>query len=172
MPRSSPDSTSGRSPDSPDGQVQLTPRNGTRDARQHRFDEGGNGRRVTVDAKLIDGVTHGFLSASFLVPRESAGRPTCQGLEPTTGRTAGDRRFESFLTSRTTASRAQGNAEPPDVAVSTSLGPRAEEVRSWLLRLTTPRFVRLTIRRGSRCTLATTTSSRIAGRCRRLGRRP
>ena len=36
--------------------------------------------------------------------------------------------------------------EPPDVALSTSLGPRAEEVRSWLLRLTTPRFVRLIIR--------------------------
>src|SRR5687768_10162516 len=37
----------------------------------------------------------------------------------------------------------RASAEPPDVAASTSLGPRAEEVRSWLLRLTTHRFVRL-----------------------------
>jgi hypothetical protein len=37
----------------------------------------------------------------------------------------------------------QASAEPPDVAASTPLGLRAEELRSWLLRLTTPRFVRL-----------------------------
>ena len=63
------------------------------------------------------------------------------GKAPDSG--SGDRRFESFLASQTTTSRAQRSAEPPDVAASTSLGPRAEEVRSWLLRLTTPRFVRL-----------------------------
>ena len=38
MPRSSPDSTSGRSPDSPNRQVHLTPRTGSRDPRRHRFD--------------------------------------------------------------------------------------------------------------------------------------
>jgi site-specific recombinase XerD len=38
MPRSSPDSTSGRSPDSPDREVHLTPRTGSRDPRHHRFD--------------------------------------------------------------------------------------------------------------------------------------
>jgi hypothetical protein len=38
MPPSSPDSTSGRSPDSPDHQVHLTPRTGSRDPRRHRFD--------------------------------------------------------------------------------------------------------------------------------------
>jgi hypothetical protein len=38
MPRSSPDSTSGRSPDSLDRQVHLTPRTGSRDPRRYRFD--------------------------------------------------------------------------------------------------------------------------------------
>ncbi|HET9757296.1 MAG TPA: hypothetical protein VFP66_12385, partial [Candidatus Limnocylindrales bacterium] len=38
MPRSSPDSPSGRSPDSPDGEVHLTPRTRSRDPRRHRFD--------------------------------------------------------------------------------------------------------------------------------------
>ena len=38
MPRSSPDSTSGRSPDSPNREVHLTPRTGSRDPRRHRFD--------------------------------------------------------------------------------------------------------------------------------------
>src|SRR5258706_15752315 len=40
----------------------------------------------------------------------------------------------------------QACAEPPDVAVSTSLGPRTEEVRSGLRRPTTPRFVPLILR--------------------------
>jgi len=38
MPRSSPDSTSGRSPDSPERDVHLTARTGSRDPRRHRFD--------------------------------------------------------------------------------------------------------------------------------------
>lgn len=38
MPRHSPDSTSGRSPDSPDRDVHLTGRTGSRDPRRHRFD--------------------------------------------------------------------------------------------------------------------------------------
>jgi integrase/recombinase XerD len=38
MRRCSPDSTSGRSPDSPGGRVHLTPRTGSRDPRRHRFD--------------------------------------------------------------------------------------------------------------------------------------
>lgn len=38
MPRSSPDSTSVRSPDSPDRHVHLTPRSGSREPRRHRFD--------------------------------------------------------------------------------------------------------------------------------------
>ena len=38
MRRSSPDSTSGRSPDSPDRDVHLTARTGSRDPRRHRFD--------------------------------------------------------------------------------------------------------------------------------------
>jgi hypothetical protein len=38
MRRSSPDSTSGRSPDSPDRHVHLTARNRSRDPRRHRFD--------------------------------------------------------------------------------------------------------------------------------------
>lgn len=38
MPRSSPDTTSGRSPDSPDRHVHLTARTGSRDPRRHRFD--------------------------------------------------------------------------------------------------------------------------------------
>ena len=38
MRRSSPDSTSGRSPDSPNREVHLTPRTGSRDPRRHRFD--------------------------------------------------------------------------------------------------------------------------------------
>ena len=38
MPRRSPDSTSGRSPDSPNRQVHLTPRTGSRDPRRHPFD--------------------------------------------------------------------------------------------------------------------------------------
>ena len=38
MRRSSPDSTSGRSPDSPDRHVHLTARSGSRDPRRHRFD--------------------------------------------------------------------------------------------------------------------------------------
>jgi len=38
MRRSSADSTSGRSPDSPDRHVHLTPRSGSREPRRHRFD--------------------------------------------------------------------------------------------------------------------------------------
>ena len=38
MRRCSPDSTSGRSPDSPDRDVHLTARSGSRDPRRHRFD--------------------------------------------------------------------------------------------------------------------------------------
>jgi hypothetical protein len=38
MRRCSPDSTSRRSPDSPDRDVHLTPRTGSRDPRRHRFD--------------------------------------------------------------------------------------------------------------------------------------
>jgi hypothetical protein len=38
MPRRSPDSTSGRSPDSPNREVHLTPRTGSRDPRRHPFD--------------------------------------------------------------------------------------------------------------------------------------
>lgn len=38
MRRSSPDSTSGRSPDSPDRGVHLNARTGSRDPRRHRFD--------------------------------------------------------------------------------------------------------------------------------------
>ena len=38
MRRSSPDSTSGRSPDSPNCEVHLTPRKAGRDPRRHRFD--------------------------------------------------------------------------------------------------------------------------------------
>ncbi len=38
MPRSSPDSPSGRSPDLPNCEVHLTARTGSRDPRRHRFD--------------------------------------------------------------------------------------------------------------------------------------
>lgn len=38
MRQSSPDSTSGRSPDSPNREVHLTARTGSRDPRRHRFD--------------------------------------------------------------------------------------------------------------------------------------
>jgi hypothetical protein len=40
MPRSSPDSTSGRSPDSPNREVHMTPRTGSRDPRRHPFRRG------------------------------------------------------------------------------------------------------------------------------------
>ena len=45
MPPSSPDSTSGRSPDSPNCEVHLTPRTGSRDPRRHPFDANGGGVR-------------------------------------------------------------------------------------------------------------------------------
>ena len=60
MPRSSPDSTSGRSPDSPDREVRLTPRTGSSDPRHHRFDAVVGAFVAVCRAKVLSAQTVEF----------------------------------------------------------------------------------------------------------------
>lgn len=86
MRRSSPDSTSGRSPDSPDLHVHLTARSGSRDPRRHRFDAVVAAFVAACRAEVLSERTIEFYLEGLNAYRHFAGgmarlvRPTMDGL--------------------------------------------------------------------------------------------
>jgi hypothetical protein len=94
MRRSSPDSTSVRSPDSPDRQVRLIPRTGSRDSRRNSFDAVVAAFVAACRAKIRSAQTVEFYHRSTGPSREPAvtsrgsamsprpAQPSPRGLEP------------------------------------------------------------------------------------------
>ena len=93
MPRGSPDSTSGRSPDSPNREVHLTPRIGSGDPRLHRFDavvaafvaacraQLGDPNRRALEGHATSGPTPVGRDADFAAAVPTEGRHSRRPLE-------------------------------------------------------------------------------------------